>query len=98
MPIVVAPSNRSTPLVEYWYTITGLVNGANAITLPAVPLQGSFPPLGDWTPTFVYCYPYNAGAAGEVVTPDLTTITNSSGNITFTLYAAGATDCLVGVA
>lgn len=98
MPIVVTPSNRSTPLVQYWYLITGLTNGANAISLPTVPQQGSFPPLGDWTPTFVYCYPYNAGAVGAVVTPDLTTISNSSGNITFTLYTDGATNVLVGVA
>jgi len=98
MAIVVANDGTSFPLVAGVYTVTGLVNGANTITLPTPPAQGSFPPAGDWTPTFVYCFPYNPGALGALVTPDLSTITNVNGLITFTLYASGATDCLIYVA
>ncbi len=89
---------KSFPLAEYTSQVTGLVNGANSISLPTPPAAGSFPPLADWTPTFVYCFPYNTGAVGAVVTPDLSTITNSAGAVSFTLYASGATSVLILVA
>ncbi len=95
MSITVTSLDASIALVEYTYLVTGLVNGANTVTLPAPPLTGSFPPAGDWTPTFVLCFPYNTAAIGALVTPDLTTITNSSGTIAFTLYSSGATSCLI---
>ena len=98
MSVVVTTSNTSFPLVGYLYKVTGLVNGANTVTLPTPPAAGSFPPLGDWTPTFVFCFPFNTGAVGAVVTPDLTTITNTAGLVAFTLYAGNATSCYILVA
>src|SRR5882672_6509033 len=95
MSIVVTSVDASIGLVEYTYLVTGLANGANTVTLPAPPKAGSFPPAGDWTPTVILCFPYMTGAQGNVVTPDLSTIANSSGTITFTLYAAGATNVLI---
>ena len=83
------------PISDYAYQITNLVNGSNSISLPTPPAKGSFPVAGDWTPTNILCFPYNASAVGALVTPDLNTIANSSGAITFTLYATGATSCLV---
>jgi hypothetical protein len=97
MAINVTSLAISQPVVSYWYDITGLVNGANAITLPAPTLQGSFPPDGEWTPTQVKPWPYNTGAVGALVTVDPTTITNVNGQITFTLYAGGATNTLLEV-
>lgn len=98
MSIVTTQVRRSFPLVEYTYLVTGLVNGANTVTLPTPPAVGSFPPAGDWTPLFVYAFPYNIGAVGAVVTVDPTTIVNTAGAVTFTLYAGGATDALIMVA
>ncbi len=98
MAVVVTSVNNSLPLVAYAYKVTGLVNGANTVTLPTPPAAGSFPPAGDWTPTFVFCFPFNTGAVGAVVTPDLTTITNTNGAIVFTLYAGNATACYILVA
>ena len=98
MSVVVTSVRKSLPLVDFTYQITRLVNGANAITLPTPPAAGSFPPLADWTPTVILCFPYNQGAVGAVVTPDLSTIANAAGVITFTLYASGATSVLVYVA
>src|SRR5580692_11833098 len=98
MAIVVTQVRQSYPLVEYTYKVTGLVNGANTVTLPTPPAVGSFPPAGDWTPTFVYAFPYNFGAVGSIVTVDPSTIVNSSGAVTFTLYAGAATDALIMVA
>jgi len=95
MAIVVTSVYKSFPLVAYAYNITGLINGANAITLPAPPLAGSFPPANDWVPTFVYAFPYNNGAVGAIVTVDPTTISSSAGTVTFTLYAGAATDAFV---
>lgn len=95
MAIVVTSVNKSFPLVAYAYNITGLVNGANAVTLPSPPLAGSFPPANDWLPTFVYAFPYNIGAAGATVTVDPNTIAEAAGVVTFTLYATGATDAFV---
>lgn len=83
------------PVANYVYTVTGMVNGANAIALPVPPATGSFPPDGLWTPTQILCFPYNIGSAGALVTPDLTTIANSNGSITFTLYSTGSTNCLI---
>jgi len=71
------------------------VNGANTITLPTPPAVGSFPPAGDWTPTRVFCFPYNYGAVGAVCTVDPSTIVNTAGAVTFTLYAGAATDCRI---
>lgn len=102
MAIVVTSINNSMPLVGYWYNVTGLANGANTITLPTAPAQGSFPvttaTTSDWTPTFVYCFPYNAGAVGTVVTIDPATISISSSAVSFTLYATGATNVRILVA
>ena len=98
MSVVVTTSNTSFPLVGYLYKVTGLVNGANTVTLPTPPAAGSFPPLGDWTPTFVFCFPFNTGSVGATVTPDLTTITNTAGAVVFTLYAGGSTACYILVA
>ncbi len=95
MSITVTSVDASIALVEYTYLVTGLVMGANTIALPVPPKVGSFPPAGDWTPTTILCFPYMIGALGALVTPDLTTITNSSGSITFTVYAADATNCLI---
>lgn len=83
------------PISDYCYQITSLVNGSNSISLPTPPAKGSFPVAGDWTPTNILCFPYATGGVGTLVTPDLTTISNSSGAITFTLYATGNTSCLV---
>ena len=99
MAIVVTSQDTSWPLVAYCYKVTGLVNGANAITLPTPPATGSFPPADDWTPAFVWCFPYNIGAVGALVTPDLTTISETTaGVVSFTLYASGSTDVLIYVA
>lgn len=98
MAIVVTQVRQSFPLVEYTYKVTGLVAGANTVTLPTPPATGSFPPAGDWTPTFVYAFPYNFGAVGSIVTVDPSTITNSAGLVSFTLYAGSATDALIMVA
>ncbi len=81
------------PVANFIYTVTGLVNGANTVTLPVPPKAGSFPVAGDWTPTLVLCFPYNTGAISGFVTPDLTSITNSSGSVAFTVYANGAANC-----
>lgn len=95
MAIVVTTINKSLALAEYTYTVTGLVNGANTVVLPTPPAQGSFPPLGDWTPTTILCFPYASGSLGNLVTPDYGTITNVNGLITFTLNAGGATNVLL---
>jgi len=95
MAIVVSTLNVSFPMVEYSYAVTGLAAGANTITLPTPPAAGSFPPLNDWIPTFVYCWPYNFGAVGAVVTVDPSTISSTAGAVTFTLYAGAATDCRI---
>lgn len=83
------------PVANYVYQVIGLVNGANAIALPVPPAVGSFPPAGDWTPTQILCFPYNAASFGASVTPDLQSIVNTNGSITFTLYANGSTNCLI---
>lgn len=83
------------PVSNYVYQVLGLVNVANSIALPVPPATGSFPPDGLWTPTQILCFPYNTASSGALVTPDLTTIANSSGSITFTLYATGSTNCLI---
>lgn len=83
------------PISDWVYTVTGLVNGANTINLPTPPAAGSFPPLADWTPTVILAFPYQIASIGALVTPDLTTITNTTGSISFTLYASGATNALI---
>lgn len=83
------------PVANYVYLVTGLTTGSNTINLPTPPAVGSFPVAGDWTPTVILCFPYQAGAVGNTVTPDLSSITNSSGAVSFTLYASGATNCLI---
>jgi len=95
MPLVVTSINKSLADCDYTYTVTGLVNGANAIVLPTPPAAGSFPPLGDWTPTVILAFPYATGGVGSLVTPDLTTIVNTNGAVTFTLYASGNTNVLL---
>lgn len=100
MSIVVTALDKSLPMVASLYNITGLVNGANTISLPTPPAFGSFPvdptPGGAfWTPTEILCFPYAAGAVGELVTPDYSTIVNTAGAVVFTLYAAGNTNCLI---
>lgn len=92
---VVTPIYKSLAMAVQSYVITGLVNGANAISLPTPPAAGSFPPLADWTPTVILCFPYATGGVGAVVTPDLTTITNTAGLVAFTLYANGNTNAIV---
>lgn len=84
---------KSVPLNAYYFDVSGIVNGSQTITLPAPSLQGSFPPDGQWTPTEVWCMPYNTAATGALVTPDLTTIVNTNGAVTFTVNAAGVTNC-----
>jgi hypothetical protein len=91
MPIVDNPRLTSPPLVCYEFDVQGLVGGANAISLPTT--YGAFPPDGEWTPIMIECYPYQAGAQGNLVTPDYNTIVNTNGVITFTLYAGDATNC-----
>lgn len=95
MAITVTSIDKSLGLVGYMYQIDGLVNGSNSISLPTPPATGSFPPDGLWTPTVILCFPYASGSIGSLVTPDYTTITNTNGLIAFSLYAAGATSCLV---
>lgn len=99
MAVVVTGSDTSWPLVAMVYNVTGLVNGANTITLPTPPASYSFPAADDWTPVFVWCFPYMTGAQGNIVTPDLSTISETTaGVVSFTVYAAGATNCLMYVA
>ena len=93
--LVVTSINYSFPMVEYSYAVTGLSAGANIITLPTPPAAGSFPPLNDWIPTFVYAFPYNFGAVGSLCTVDPSSITSTAGAVTFTLYAGAATDCRI---
>lgn len=95
MAIVVTPVDKSLALTEYTYSVTGLVNGVNVVALPTPPATGSFPPLGDWTPTVILCFPYQNGAGGNLVTPDYNSITNVNGLVTFNLYATGATNVLL---
>lgn len=96
MAVTVTVKNISIfPVCNYVYTVTGLVTGANTITTPTPPAAGSFPPAADWTPVNVLCFPINAGAVGATVTPDLSTISNSAGVITVTVYASGSTSCLM---
>ena len=95
MALVTNPRLTSPPLVEYEFDLTGLVLGANAIALPTT--YGAFPPDGEWTPTFIECYPYQTGAVGGLVTPDYNTIVNTNGVITFTLYSTEATNCRIRV-
>lgn len=83
------------PVANYVYLVTGLVLGANTVTLPVPPAAGSFPVAGDWTPTVILCFPYAIGSVGSLVTPDYTTITNSSGSVAFTVYSSGTTNCLI---
>ena len=99
MAIVVTSVNKSFPLTAYAYAITGLVAGANTITLPTPPLAGSFPPADDWLPTSVYVFPYNVGAVGAIVSIDPTTIAETTaGVVSFTLYSGGSTDAFILVA
>ncbi len=96
MAIVVTNTRTSYPLVEYSYTITGLVNGANTITLPTPPAVGSFPPA--WQLDTDLCLMPSRityGAVGAVVTVDPSTIVNTAGAVTFTLYASGSCDCWI---
>jgi len=95
MAVVTARRTGSLPLAAYEYNVTGLVNGANTIALPVPPLYGSFPPDGAWTPTTVLCFPYMPGALGALCTPDLATIVQTAGTVTFTVYAAGNTNCVM---
>lgn len=86
---------QSIPSVLYEFDVTGLTNGANALTLAAT--YGAFPPDGEWTPTRCDCFPYQIGSVGALVTPDLTTIVNTNGSIAITLYANGNTNCKIEV-
>ena len=95
MPLVVNPIYKSLPMTAQVYNITGLTAGANAIVLPSPPASGSFPPLADWTPTVILCFPYATGGVGAAVTPDYTTIVNTAGAVTFTLYSSGNSSVLV---
>lgn len=100
MAIVVTYQDKSLPMVAGVYNVTGLINGANSISLPTPPAAGSFPvdptPGGSfWTPTQILCFPYNTGAVGATVTPDYSTIVNTAGTVTFTLYASGNTNCFI---
>ena len=96
MAVVVTSLDKSLALTAYLYNVTGLVSGANTITLPTPPATGSFPPLDDWVPTTILCFPYQVGAQGNIVTWDPSTIVEtSSGVVSFTLYAGGSTNCLI---
>lgn len=97
MAIVVSRRRGSPATQDIEYTITGLVNGANAIVLPTPPVDGSFPPDGSWTPTTIKVFPYQQGAVAAKVSPDLSTITQVAGVVTFTLWADGNTNCIVAV-
>lgn len=93
MPATPTILTTSIPMVVYVVQITGLASGANAITLsntPGVLPNIGFPPDGQWTPTFVWPFSYNTGSIGPIVTVDPTTIANSAGTITFTLYASAS--------
>lgn len=80
------------------YTVTGIVNGSNAITLPAPPAAGSFSPDGTETPTQVRFNSYQNGAQGAFCTVDPATISNNgTGTISFTIYANGSTDAIMEV-
>jgi len=95
MAITVTRQPGSPAQAAYVYQVNGLVNGANTVPLPTPPAYGSFDPTGEWTPSVILCYPNQNGAAGALVTPDLSTITQVAGVVTFTLYADGNTNCLV---
>lgn len=96
MAVTVTTQKKSIiPIADYVYNVTGLVNGINAVSLPTPPAAGSFPPLADWTPTTILCFPFNQGAVGALVTPDLASITNTNGLIAFNLWANGTTSCLI---
>jgi hypothetical protein len=98
MAITVTFTGKSPAVAALVYDIDGLVNGVNAITLPIPPAYGSVDPdSASWKPTSIKCFPHAAGVIGALVTPDLSSITYSSGTVTFNLYAAGATECLVEV-
>ena len=93
MAVTITRVPGSPAQAAYMYEINGLVMGANAITLPTPPAYGSFPPTGEWTPSVILCWPNQNGAVAAAVTPDLSTITQSAGVVTFVLYAAGPTNC-----
>ena len=100
MAVTVTWLDKSLPMVAGVYNVTGLQNGANTVNLPTPPASGSFPvdptPGGAfWTPTQILCFPYASGALGNLVTPDYSTIVNSAGSVTFTLYAGGNTSCFI---
>lgn len=88
MAVAVNSLGTSLPVVAYLFSVTGLVSGANAITLPAPSLQGSFP--SDWTPTQILCWVEGNMAAPPVVAGDPATITNTGGQVGFTLNASAS--------
>lgn len=90
MAVNITATLQSIPNVLYEFDVQGLVTGANALTLPNT--YGAFPPDGEWTPTRCDCFPYQIGAVGALVTPDLTTIVNTNGSIAITVYSAGNTN------
>jgi hypothetical protein len=97
MAVVVTFQDKSIGQVGMFYQVTGLVNGANTVTLPTPAAKGSFPPAADWTPTVILCFPYASGAVAAMVSPDYGTIVNTAGVIVFTLYAAGAANTILWV-
>jgi hypothetical protein len=80
---------------HYCYEVTGIVDGSQTITTPTPPAAGSFPVAADWTPTRILFFPDMTGAVGARVTPDLSTIANSAGVITFTAWSTGTGNALM---
>lgn len=95
MAVTVTSLQKSVPLVAWYYDVEGLVAGVNAIALPAPTLQGAFPPDGLWTPSEIWCFPYDTGVEGSLVTPDLSSITQVNGQVNFNVYATAATNCRI---
>jgi len=96
MALAVAVDNISIwPVSNYVYQITGIINGANSIVLPTPPAAGSFPPDGSWTPSVILPFPYAIGAIAPYMSVDYTTVANSNGAVTFTLYSNGSGAAIV---
>lgn len=95
MAVTVTSLKKSLPMSVWAYTVTGLVAGANTVTLPTPPAAGSFPPDDTWVPTEVLVFPYNTGAVSGKVSIDRSTIAETAvGVVSFTLYADGAANAL----
>lgn len=78
----VAQLNISVPLVAYFYNVSNLANGSNAISVT------NFPPDGSWTPSRVWVFPYD-NASGATAYADNASITQANGTVNFNLWVSG---------